>query len=213
MKILLITATSLELEGLVSKAMETGPHSLQTMVTGIGLVSTTHAIMQEIFRSRPALIIQAGIAGSFGDRLKPGTAVAVEKEVVADMGVYEKEGYRDIFDMGLAGPHSHPYRHGCLVNPHDEIIQKTGLECVSSVSVNEITTDPKRMDLFSQRYKADIESMEGAALHHACIMQEVPFVQIRGISNQVGERDKSKWKTKEAVTAVSKALSTLIQRL
>ena len=34
--------------------------------------------------------------------------------------------------------------------------------------------------------------MEGAALHYACIMEHIPFIQLRAVSNFVGERDKNK---------------------
>ncbi len=41
--------------------------------------------------------------------------------------------------------------------------------------------------------------MEGAALHYVCLQEQIPFVQIRSVSNYVGERDKTKWKMKEAI--------------
>jgi futalosine hydrolase len=35
--------------------------------------------------------------------------------------------------------------------------------------------------------------MEGAALHYTCLMEKIPFMQLRSISNYIAERDKSKW--------------------
>ena len=52
--------------------------------------------------------------------------------------------------------------------------------------------------------------MEGAALHYVCLQQSVPFLQIRSISNEVGERDKSKWRMKEAVENLNTELIKLI---
>ena len=41
----------------------------------------------------------------------------------------------------------------------------------------------------------------------------IPFLQMRSISNKVGERDKNKWKIKEAVENLNIELIKLIQTL
>ena len=43
------------------------------------------------------------------------------------------------------------------------------------------------------------ESMEGAALHYVCMMENVPFLQIRSISNYIGERNKKKWDMMDSI--------------
>ena len=58
-----------------------------------------------------------------------------------------------------------------------------------------------------------VESMEGAALHYVCLMEKIPFLQIRSISNLIGERDKTRWKIKEAMKSLNETLITLIQKL
>jgi futalosine hydrolase len=63
------------------------------------------------------------------------------------------------------------------------------------------------------KYNADVESMEGAALHYVCIQKNIPFLQIRGISNQVGERDKSKWQFKEAIQSSNQLLNDIYSSL
>ena len=35
--------------------------------------------------------------------------------------------------------------------------------------------------------------MEGAAIAQVCTIYKIPMLEIRGISNKVGERDKRKW--------------------
>jgi len=62
-------------------------------------------------------------------------------------------------------------------------------------------------------FDADIESMEGAALHYVCLQENIPFLQVRSVSNYVGERDKTKWKMKEAIHNLNTELSKLINRL
>jgi futalosine hydrolase len=52
--------------------------------------------------------------------------------------------------------------------------------------------------------------MEGAALHFIALHQKIPFIQLRSISNNVGERDKTKWKIKEAISNLNEELKNFI---
>jgi futalosine hydrolase len=67
------------------------------------------------------------------------------------------------------------------------------------VTINTITTDKKIIERYRTKYKAQIESMEGAALHYIGRDLNIPFIQIRAVSNYVGERNKAKWKMQEAI--------------
>jgi futalosine hydrolase len=58
-----------------------------------------------------------------------------------------------------------------------------------------------------------VESMEGAALHYVCLSEKIPFLQLRGVSNYAGERNKSKWKLKEAIGNLNKELIRLLEDL
>jgi futalosine hydrolase len=51
--------------------------------------------------------------------------------------------------------------------------------------------------------------MEGAAAAHICALYEVPFLEIRGISNMVVDRDRASWKVEEAVAAAGEAALVL----
>jgi futalosine hydrolase len=213
MNVLVIAATDRELTGLKEISFTRPSLMVHTAVTGVGLLPSSYAIMQLIARLKPDLIIQVGIAGSFNPTLVLGTAVTVRQEMLADMGVYESDGYHDIFDLGLAEKNMPPFEQGAIVNHHDHLIESASLPAVSAVSVNEISTSTEKINVFAEKYKADIESMEGAALHYVCAMQQIPFIQIRGISNLVGERDKTKWKIPESMLAATNACINLINKI
>ena len=213
MNVLVIAATDRELSGLKEISFTRPSLKVHTAVTGVGILPSTYAIMQLIARLKPDLIIQVGIAGSFNPTLVLGTAVTVRQEILADMGVYETDGYHDIFELGLAEENVPPLEQGAIVNHHDHLIESASLPAVSAVSVNEISTSAEKINVFAEKYKADIESMEGAALHYVCAMQQIPFIQIRGISNLVGERDKTKWKIPESMLAAINACINLINKI
>jgi futalosine hydrolase len=169
--------------------------------------------MELLKKDNYALMIQVGIAGSFDEQLPLGTAVIIEKEIIAEMGVVENQGYKDIFQLNLADPNQAPYSSGALINPHQELMSTVGLSKTISVTNNLISTDKNVIDRYKTIYKASIESMEGAAFHYVGIMQSIPFIQIRGISNVVGERNKENWKIKEAMHDAAVACHNLLVQL
>jgi futalosine hydrolase len=213
MNVLVIAATERELIGIKETSFRQPSVVVQTAVTGVGLLPSTYAIMQLISGLKPDLIIQIGIAGSFNPAIRLGAAVVVGREVIADMGVHEKDGYHDIFELGLTEQNMPPFELGAIVNHHANLIEAASLPVVSGVSVNEISTNPQKIILFAEKYKADIESMEGAAIHYVCALQQIPFLQIRGISNMVGERDKTKWEISESLLAATTACINFINKI
>jgi len=79
--------------------------------------------------------------------------------------------------------------------------------------VNRITTGDQLIQQILKKYEPGIESMEGAALHYTCREFNTPFIQIRAISNYIGERDKSHWKLKEAIDLLNEVLLQYIDKL
>ncbi len=215
MYILITAATNREIQpaiDFIRVANATPGYELKTLITGIGSVATVYMLMDHIAEKKPDIIIQAGVAGCFTNR-KPGEAVTVKDEIFGDMGVWEDPVFKTIFDLGLAGENDPPFINGVLPNPYKKILSLSRLEQVRSISVNEITTRPERIDWYRQKFSPVVESMEGAAFHFVCLMKNVPFLQIRAISNDIGERDKTKWKMKEAIDTLNEKLISFIKEL
>ena len=57
------------------------------------------------------------------------------------------------------------------------------------------------------------ESMEGAALHYTALMEIIPFVQIRALSNFTGERNKARWELKKSITNLNNEVDKFIRTL
>jgi futalosine hydrolase len=123
--------------------------------------------------------------------------------------VIELKKLKTIFDLELVSRDLFPYTKGWLVNKN-KILNELAMDKVSAISINEITTSAERIKLYKKNFNPAIESMEGAALHYVCLMEKVPFIQVRSISNYIAERDKKKWKMKKAITNLNKELIKLI---
>ena len=58
-----------------------------------------------------------------------------------------------------------------------------------------------------------VESMEGAAAAHVCALYGVPFLEVRGISNLVGDRDRAAWDVEGAAARAGARSPAIAARL
>lgn len=186
---------------------------IDILITGVGSNAATYHLTRYLQHKRPDLVIQAGVAGSFDPTIPLGTVFAVTHDAFADQGVQGKAGFQDIFTLALAAPNEQPFKKGVLPNPYSILIRRSRLKKAKAVTVNEITTQQKRADYYTERYNARVESMEGASLHYVCQLENTSFLQIRSISNYVGERNKKKWNLPLAITQLNKELVRLLESL
>ena len=105
-----------------------------------------------------------------------------------------------------------PFENGWLVNKN-KILQQSTLEVVKAVTINKVTDKGSIKQQLIDSFNPDIETMEGAALHYVCLHQNIPFIQLRAISNYVGERDKTKWKIDLAISNLHNELIKLLKQL
>lgn len=213
MKVLIAAATKLELTEIEKKEIQNLKLDIDFVITEVGMIATTFHLLDKLHKEHFDLMIQIGIAGSFDTQLALGSAVSISSESIAEMGVIENNTYKDIFSLHLVDPNKYPYKDGTLVNPHNDLLSKTGLPKLAAVTINQISTDPSVINRYKNTYHASIESMEGAAFHYVGLMQHIPFIQIRGISNYAGERNKTNWKIKESIASSSAACWNLLQQL
>jgi futalosine hydrolase len=212
MQILVCAATNFEILPTIEYIKSESDTGVDFLITGAGMMLTTYALTKRLSSSKPDIIIQAGIAGSLDNDLFPGNCVVVRNESIGDLGVIESSQFKNIFDLKLINPNEFPFTNGKLLNDYKNF-DELELKIVDGVTVNEITTDPSRIEYYKTTLHASIESMEGAALHYVGIMERIPFVQLRSISNFIGERDKSKWHLEESINQLNFELKRMILKL
>jgi futalosine hydrolase len=180
--------------------------------SGVGILATTFSLSKLIVEVQPDLIIQIGIAGTFEQNLL-GKLVIVKQELLGDLGVEENNQFKDVFDLKLEAANEYPFIKKRLSNGWIERFNLLNLPEVTAITISEITTREERMRHLQKKYNPQIESMEGAALHYVGLLTNTPFLQIRAISNLVGERDKSKWQMNEALSGLTNTTLRLLDRL
>ena len=207
MRILLTAATPNEIELFINTYS-----NVDILVTGVGIPATMYHLQKRLYKGDYDFVIQAGIAGSFTNELVLGETVLIKQDTFGDLGAEEKRIFTPYFNSGLINGREFPFANGWLINA-TPLPKNITLKSVKAVTVNKVSDSYLQKIQIMDAFDPQIESMEGAALHYVCLQEEISFLQIRAVSNYVGERDKSKWKIKEAFENLNTALTALIQQL
>lgn len=190
---------------------------------GVGKVNAAAATAVMIDRYQPQLVINIGCAGAYiGSGLSIGNLVVASEEVLADDGVVVADGWKDLRYINLPS------------------VEQGGLSCYNILPLSRHASE-KAMQLadyygvflvrgrsatvstcsgtrqygakLSQRWNALIENMEGAAVAQVCLRCSVDCLEIRGVSNQVEERDLNKWDIPRAVEAAQRFVLKFLEEM
>lgn len=193
MTVLIVAATENEIAPFKKKYP-----SASILTTGVGVSNTIYHLLKHLQTKSYDLIIQIGIAGRYNEEVEIGEVVVINEDCFADFGVFENSNFNSIFEMGLMEKNQAPFIEGVLQNKNiNKFIE--GLKIVKGATVNMLTDNISAIKSIINKYSPVVETMEGAAFHYVCNLEGVSYLQIRGISNDVGIRDKSKWKIAEAI--------------
>ncbi|RYD78187.1 MAG: futalosine hydrolase [Sphingobacteriales bacterium] len=207
MELLVVAATEMEIAPFINQNTDT-----DVLITGVGVPAAMYHIQKKIQQKQYDCVLQAGIAGCFTNEIALGETVLIEKDCFADLGIFENNQLYSLFDTGFAKENEPPYTNGWLVNKHS-LIDKFSLPKCAAITINTVTENTKVINEYASKYNPVLESMEGAALHFICLMENIPFLQLRAVSNRVGERDKTKWDIKVAVHNLNNHLLEIVQVL
>jgi futalosine hydrolase len=204
MKILLVSSTQQEIEPFLKEKRH-----MDVLISGVGIAAATYSLTKQLLHHHYDLVIQAGVAGTFSHNgnsnghPKLGEVVTVSKDVFGDLGAYEQQTFKSVNDLQLSNELE-------WLHNKQPLLDKLPYKKVAALTVNTVTDDKGIIGALQQKWDASIESMEGAVLHYVCSEKEIPFIQLRAVCNEVGERDKSKWQLKEAITNLNIAISDTI---
>ena len=151
----------------------------RTLVCGIGPVEAAVATARALAEERPSAVLHVGIAGARG--LEPLTLVLGSEALYCD----------------AAGP----------------LVAATALPDADLLSrLREAFPDAAcgrsgRARASAAPASVDVEAMEGFAVLRACELAGVPAVEVRVVSNEIGEPDRALWRFDEAFAALGRACS------
>jgi len=184
---------------------------IQVLITGVGQLLTAFVLGNLLGRQSFDLLINAGVAGAFDRNLKLGNVVNVESERLGDLGAEDQDGsFIDVHELGLIDNHVAPFENGILPNP--TVMQFDFLPNVKALTVNKVHGSDISIAAIQKKYpEVQIESMEGAAFFYAALVADVPFLQIRALSNYVEARNRESWELGLAIEELNKVLVEMIE--
>ena len=214
---LLVAATIKEISPFLEYYRDTnnqlsGELEVDILISGIGLTSSAYSITKQLQIRKPDIVVQAGIAGCFDKNFPLGSVVAIRQDAIGDQAVIERGNLKTLFDLKLVKQNQFPFSKGWLINK-SEVLKKIKLKKVKGISVNEITSSTQKIKLYKDVFEPIVETMEGAALHYVCLMEKIPFLQMRGISNYAGERNKKKWDMNNSINNLNKELIRIMKSI
>jgi futalosine hydrolase len=209
MQILIVVATNLEIKPF-AEIMHKYP-DVKVLTTGIGMVATAFALGKELTVNNYDLVINAGIAGSYNRNINIGEVVNVITDRIVEMGADDGENFIPFNKLDIERLSQSTNDDGFLVN--NSIIENqviNNLKKVNGITVNTIQGNENKIKKMVDTFDPDIETMEGAAVFYSCHSMDIPFFQIRAVSNYIEKRNTANWNIKKAIENLNYTLINII---
>jgi futalosine hydrolase len=204
---LILVPTELELARLEDAGGFPTERSL-TAVCGFGIAAAAARTAGLLAEHAPKEVLLVGIAGAYDIELHPtGTALAFNKVAVHGIGAGEGEDFQGPASLGF--PQWPASVEAGAVEDRIELQTPKGDGLLLSTCA--ASDSPARASLLQERYPGALaEDMEGFGVALACHLASTPCWIVRGISNQVGDRDATSWRIPSALAAARRCALELL---
>jgi futalosine hydrolase len=155
------------------------------LACGVGPVEAAAVTARELVSNPPSAVVHVGLAGGHG--ITPGGLVIGRESLYVDLSaeipvVDRVEPDPDLLEkVRAAAP--------------DALVLPIG----TSAAVGGVVGDLR------------VEAMEGFGVLRACALAGVPAVELRAISNELAENDRSRWRIGRALEALSAVLPDVLE--
>jgi futalosine hydrolase len=192
--------------------------------SGVGKASAAAATMALLALCRPAILIQIGCGGAYaGSGLAVGDLALASSEIYGDEGVLTPNGFLDLEALGLPLVEREGKRFfnrfpvdGTLLERVRPLLSQVAAAADCRlvegpfVTVSTCSGTTLAGTELARRTGGICENMEGAAVAQVCSRQQVPFLELRGISNLVEDRDFERWNLRGAAERAQRAVQALL---
>jgi futalosine hydrolase len=200
-----------------------GNLELAVCAAGAGKINAAAVTAAMIERYHPQLVINTGCAGAYpGNGLDIGNLVVASEELLVDEGVVVHNGWQDLSYMRLPAV-DYAGRHCYNTVPLSRRAAEKAMQLADNygvsltrgrfATVSTCSGTTLQGVAISRRWNAIVENMEGAAVAQVCLRYGVDCLEIRGISNQVEERDLKTWNIPAAVEAAQRFVLKYLEEM
>jgi futalosine hydrolase len=185
---------------------------------GVGKTNAAHGATLLLENFRPALMLLIGCGGAYRrSGLIPGDLAMASEEIFGDEGVITPQGWRStrFLKLPLLRKGNQIFYNTFkmdknVLNKTRKILKSFNPATGPFVTISEVSGTQERADEMENRFRGICENMEGAAVAQLCTLYDTPFIEIRGISNVVKDRNKKEWNLSAAVRVSQEAAREII---
>jgi futalosine hydrolase len=202
-----------------------GAERIVLCIGGIGKVNAAHTATLMLAQFEPDAIVVFGIGGAYPrSGAGIGDLAIAKEEIAGDEGVLTPDGFKDTEYIGIplsrtaasvvytTYPASEPLVHRSLQSLAAHRKSGQGKVHVGSfVTLSTCTGTTARAEELEERYHGLCENMEGAAVAQVAALHGVPWLEVRGISNIVEDRDLKKWDIPKASAEAQMAVRHIVE--
>lgn len=188
---------------------------------GMGKTNAAHGATALLETRAVRGVVGFGIGGAYpGSGVRVGEVALASHAVYADEGVEAPGGWISAEGIGIPLLEREGVRRfnefpldPARVRDARAALEAAGLPAAVGpfLTVSSCSGTTARGRELAARFGALCEGMEGAALAHVCALYGVPFLEVRGVSNPVEDRDLSRWRIAEAAEAAQRAVRVLVR--
>ncbi|HTG01270.1 MAG TPA: futalosine hydrolase [Nitrospirota bacterium] len=192
-------------------------------VGGMGKVNAAHAATLLVQRNPEALVV-FGIGGAYpASGARVGDVAVANTEIAGDEGVLTLEGFKDTEYIGIpllktsssviftTYPAPAALLHVALQTLLSDRRDMPDVHVGAFVTLSTCTGTESRARELEDRYHGLCENMEGAAAAQVAELHSLPWLEVRGISNLVENRDVRKWDIPAAARAAQQAVLRILE--
>ncbi|PTA66497.1 futalosine hydrolase [Deinococcus arcticus] len=217
MNALIVVATAPEAQRLQDLAGR-GPRAggVRVVVSGVGPVAAALATAGALAQGPADLVISAGIGGAYpGSGLVPGDLAVSSVIVQADLGAWDGAAFVPLDTLGLSVcPDRGQGAQFVVWDRAAQVAQAAGARFGPALTLCSVTGSAPGAQALAERVPGALcEGMEGAGAAHAALLAGVPALEVRGISNPVGPRDRAAWQLGPALAAAHRGVEAALRVL
>lgn len=200
-------------------------HRILLLHSGVGKANGAAAAAVLLERHRPRAVILCGCGGAYpGSELEVGDLALATEEIYGDEGVATPEGFRGMETIGYPLVERKGLRLFNRFPVAGDLIagSRAALAGAAATAGKKLLEGPfvtvstcsgtgvAGREL-ARRTGGICENMEGAAVAQVCTCYGVPFLELRGISNLVEDRDLDRWDLKGAASLMQQGILALLE--
>jgi futalosine hydrolase len=192
-------------------------------IGGMGKINAAHAATLLLSRYQPEALVIFGIGGAYpSSGARPGDVAVATEEIAGDEGVLTAEGFKDTEYMGIPLLKTDTALIFNAIPVSEPLLDHTFKKLASGrlrgrvragafITLSTCTGTSARAKELELRYNGLCENMEGAAAALVAAYHNVPWLEVRGISNMVEDRNVKTWDIPKAAQAAQEAVIDILE--